>query len=622
LPVVLHAEVTYYDPENGPEEAALFVRDSTGGVYVRLPKRPVLPLRGGTQVEITGVSEPGNFASSVGDAKIRVLGQPRHRPRLPRVTLIELQTGADDCLWVEVAGDVHSVAVGEHYVIYQISTDEGPIAVRALKEAGVDYMRYLDAKVAIRGAVAVDYNKRRQMTGVHLFSQSVVDITVIRAGGGDPFGMAIRPIEKLSQFDPAVSQFMRVHLRGKVILDWPGQLVCLQEASSGVCIQTEATQNFPLGSMVEASGFSGSGVHNAGLQEAMIRGGGSGNGGATAAKMEDLHTALSGSSLDELVSVDGELVGVNAISNEWQLVLEADGIVFTAVIPKDGIQIDPSEWRVGSRMRVVGVCENIAAEKQSWVSEQQYDSFRILMRTPADAIVLRSPSWWNKTHTYATLSGALVFIVAVLGWVILLRRRVAEKTQELRASELRYRHLAHHDSLTGLPNRAWFYERSELAMEQARRSGRRVGLLLLDLDHFKPVNDTMGHDAGDAMLRALADRVSGAVRKIDIVARLGGDEFAVLLVDVSSGADAEMVANKILAEICRPVTIKNREIPMSASIGVCVFPEDGGTVTDLLRCADLAMYQSKKRAGGGVGRYRAAEDRADAITPPGLAVGT
>jgi diguanylate cyclase (GGDEF)-like protein len=303
-------------------------------------------------------------------------------------------------------------------------------------------------------------------------------------------------------------------------------------------------------------------------------------------------------------------------------VLEAEGIVFLAVIPKNGTEIDPSKWRVGSRMRVVGVCENMAAEKTSWISEQQYDSFRILMRTPADATVLRSPSWWNKTHTDETLSGALLSMGAVLGWVILLRRRVAEKTRELRVSELRFRHLAHHDSLTGLPNRAWFYERSELAIEQARRNGQRVGLLLLDLDDFKQVNDTLGHEAGDAMLRALAERVSGAVRKVDTVARLGGDEFAVLLVDVNSGTDAEMVAMKILAAICRPVTVKNREIPMSASIGVCVFPEDGDSVKELLRSADLAMYGSKKRARGGVRRYRPDEHVGDLMPlakSPGMA---
>jgi diguanylate cyclase (GGDEF)-like protein len=174
----------------------------------------------------------------------------------------------------------------------------------------------------------------------------------------------------------------------------------------------------------------------------------------------------------------------------------------------------------------------------------------------------------------------------------------------LRESEGRFRHLAHHDSLTGVPNRAWFQERAEMALGLSRRSGECVGLLLLDLDHFKPVNDTLGHDAGDAMLCALAKRVSGAVRKVDTVARLGGDEFAVLLMSVAGGDDAEHVAHKILSAVCQPVEIKGKMVPMSASIGVAVFPNDGDSVTELLRSADLAMYESKKLARGGVRRYR------------------
>ena len=202
-----------------------------------------------------------------------------------------------------------------------------------------------------------------------------------------------------------------------------------------------------------------------------------------------------------------------------------------------------------------------------------------------------------------------------MGWVLLLRRQVEQRTQELKESERRFRHLAHHDSLTGVPNRAWFHERAERALEFSRRNGDCVGLLLLDLDHFKPVNDTLGHDAGDAMLCALAQRVTGVVRKVDTVARLGGDEFAVVLVGVTSGADAELVAQKVLRSVCQPLEIKGNTVMMSASIGVAVFPGDGDSVTELLRSADLAMYESKKLLRGGVRRYRheATVEDADAL---------
>jgi diguanylate cyclase (GGDEF)-like protein len=148
-----------------------------------------------------------------------------------------------------------------------------------------------------------------------------------------------------------------------------------------------------------------------------------------------------------------------------------------------------------------------------------------------------------------------------------------------------------------------------LALDLARRNAGCVGLLLIDLDHFKPVNDTLGHDAGDAMLCELAKRVTGVVRRVDTVARLGGDEFAVVLMDVTSGEDAERVATKVLAAICRPLTIQGNLVPMSGSIGVAVFPGDGENPTELLRSADQAMYESKKLARGGARRYKAEASR-------------
>jgi diguanylate cyclase (GGDEF)-like protein len=227
-----------------------------------------------------------------------------------------------------------------------------------------------------------------------------------------------------------------------------------------------------------------------------------------------------------------------------------------------------------------------------------------VMRTPDDVTVLRSPSWWSKTHTVASLSGALATIITVLGWVVLLRRRVEQKTRELRSSEERYRNLAEHDPLTGAPNRALFRDRMRIALERAKRQGLRVGLLLLDLDRFKPINDELGHEAGDRVLCALVDRASSAVRKSDTVARLGGDEFAVLVPDLDTAEEALMVAEKILRAVCQPLAVSEREVAVSTSLGVAVYPDDGASLEELLRNADAAMYQSKKQGRGGMERYQ------------------
>src|SRR4051794_9312366 len=147
-------------------------------------------------------------------------------------------------------------------------------------------------------------------------------------------------------------------------------------------------------------------------------------------------------------------------------------------------------------------------------------------------------------------------------------------TERLRAQE-RIRHLAHHDELTGLPNRALLHDRLRQALAEAGRHGGRTALLLLDLDHFKDVNDTLGHDAGDALLREVARRLRACVREGDTVARLGGDEFAVVLPRVADADAAAAVAAKLVGAVAEPVAHAGGEVHTGASVGVTLCPDDG-----------------------------------------------
>jgi len=159
--------------------------------------------------------------------------------------------------------------------------------------------------------------------------------------------------------------------------------------------------------------------------------------------------------------------------------------------------------------------------------------------------------------------------------------------------ELRY--LANYDALTGLPNRTMVSERIGHAIIRARRGGHRVAVLFLDLDRFKHVNDSMGHAAGDRMLKAAGSRLRQVVREGDSVARLGGDEFTVVLEDVASRAEAERVAEKIIAAFEQPLELDNgQEVVISPSIGISLYPDHGQVPTDLLKFADTAMYQAKE----------------------------
>lgn len=165
---------------------------------------------------------------------------------------------------------------------------------------------------------------------------------------------------------------------------------------------------------------------------------------------------------------------------------------------------------------------------------------------------------------------------------------------DLKNAQIQMENLAYYDPLTGLANRRLFRSRLDKALLQARRDGTALALLFLDLDQFKRINDSMGHDAGDQLLIETARRISDCVRETDTVSRIGGDEFTVLLTDVSSSHDVHNVADKILRTLAKPLTLKNQEITNTVSIGITMGPADGLDGNSLMRNADMAMYRAKE----------------------------
>jgi diguanylate cyclase (GGDEF)-like protein/PAS domain S-box-containing protein len=171
---------------------------------------------------------------------------------------------------------------------------------------------------------------------------------------------------------------------------------------------------------------------------------------------------------------------------------------------------------------------------------------------------------------------------------------------EHKLAEERIQRVAHHDSLTGLPNRLLFNDRLQQALSLAKRDSRQFALLYLDLDKFKPVNDSLGHAAGDEMLRAVAARIRGQVRESDTVARVGGDEFTVILPHIARGDEAEIVAKKIVTAIAAPFLIgpHGRNVQIGSSIGIAIYPADGCDADMLVNSADAAMYNAKQAGNG------------------------
>jgi diguanylate cyclase (GGDEF)-like protein len=170
---------------------------------------------------------------------------------------------------------------------------------------------------------------------------------------------------------------------------------------------------------------------------------------------------------------------------------------------------------------------------------------------------------------------------------------VRDVTQQAQKEE-DTRKQAFFDALTGLPNRALLMDRLQQALAAGARSGLGVGVLFLDLDHFKAINDTLGHDAGDALLGEAARRLAALVRKNDTVSRLGGDEFVLVISEAHGPGDAERVAAKAIQSLGCPFALDGNEIRVGASIGIAFAPTDGTDGATLLKYADAAMYQAKR----------------------------
>ena len=183
------------------------------------------------------------------------------------------------------------------------------------------------------------------------------------------------------------------------------------------------------------------------------------------------------------------------------------------------------------------------------------------------------------------LAGLLTYLV--LRQPDLLRREVEEKTRALTE-------IAFYDPLTGLTNRRLFQDLLKQHINSAKRYGNTLALLYLDLDDFKRINDTMGHEAGDELLKVVAERLKQTLRASDIVARIGGDEFSVLLQQLSSSAHAGKVCGKIIESLSEPVQLQGSKVIVTASIGIALIPDDGTDVSEVMKNADLAMYSAKE----------------------------
>ena len=234
----------------------------------------------------------------------------------------------------------------------------------------------------------------------------------------------------------------------------------------------------------------------------------------------------------------------------------------------------------------------------------------MIVKTSTDELF--QPIQGRLVYLTIALTTLVLIGMLLLRWLITpLARKLAVEIRERNLAQQRLTHLAHYDSLTGLPNRVLFHDRLQLAMIDARRTQRLVAVMLLDLDRFKNVNDTLGHGVGDLLLKNVAQRLLKCVRAGDTVSRLGGDEFALVLPGVTHSDHISRLTQRILKNLSDPFVLDDHTVSVSASLGVTMFPHDDETLEGLLKNADAAMYRAKE-AGRNTCQFYSAEMHAKA----------
>lgn len=602
LTIHLRGVITYFDPDYANGQPATFFHDETAGVFLRMTPDQAKGLFVGAFVDVQGVSGPGGFGPVVFHPKVRVLGHGSLPPHPPRVSLAMLKTGEEDAQWVEVEGSVHRVMEYDHSVTLSLELPDGPINVAMVKEPGATYSNLVDAQVRIRANAAPTTNYDNQMIGVHLQAPNLSALEVLEPAPADPFARPYVSVNKLSQWKHFATPMHRVHVRGNVTLQWPGSLLCIRDTSRGICAQTSQYTPVAIGDLVDVAGFVDTENSGPVITDAVFRS--AGNNLPVAPQPVTADNILHQRFASELIQIDGILIGYDLASSDVTLHLASGDAIFPVVLPKSLAGSEVRAWKIGSKLRITGICSvNVDVDNHVQEGVAVTKSFRVLMPSPADVYILEGPSWWTPAHALLILAVALAGTLTVLGWVVVLRKRVELQANQLRESEERFRHLAQHDTLTGLCSRMVLDDRLKDAIKSDRFHQSGLALLILDVDKFKGINDTFGHQTGDEVLRVTAQRLKNVVRGTDTVVRLGGDEFVVLLSEVRDEHAAELVAATVVSSLSMPVRFSGIEIPVSVSVGVGTAFTGKIDAETLLRHADEALYVVKERGRHGFAIY-------------------
>jgi diguanylate cyclase (GGDEF)-like protein len=567
----------------------------------------------------------------------------------------------------------------------------------------------LDADVELTGVASEDFDSKMDQNGILIHVQSLSDVRIIKRADSGPWSLPATPMDRVITVFHVGDSSSRVRVHGTITYYLPGSTVVLQDGTKSIWIATLTRKPLQVGDAADATGFPDNHDGFLSLEHGEVR---------------DTHIPALATPLavtwetmsprgydspghhDDLVSIEGRVVTMVREASEDELVLAADGKLFSAIFhhpdgPVPATKVIP----LGSQVRVTGIC--VLESSNPFIAQVP---FKILLRNYDDIVILARPSPINTRNLLLALSLLLILVFGVLarGWA--LERKVRRQTADWAArteaeadverqrsriledingsrplaeihegiaalvssalngapcwceladgtklgvfpkescgmrriceeiparsgpalgsicacldpqtsssgremlalrngarlaslaietrrlySDLRRR--SEFDLLTDIPNRFAMEKYVDLRIEEARASATIFGLIYIDLDKFKPINDRYGHHVGDLFLQAVAMRMSKQLQGCDMLARLGGDEFAALVSLQHGRSDLDHIVVRLEHCFIEPFSIEGHQIPGAASIGSSLYPQDGATKDSLLNAADASMYTVKK----------------------------
>ena len=414
-PIRIRAVVTYMDSD----WRALFVQDSSAGIYVDLRKNPTVTKRG-QWVEIEGSSGSGEFAPLIDDPQVRVLGAAP-MPAGRRASIDDLASGRLDSQWVEVEGLVRFATEASGYLVLDLAVNGGRLKTMILEFDEDHPGRWVDTTVRVRGVVGGKFNRKNQLIGVQLLVPGMQDLQVLKESPAAPFDLPVQPIESLFRYSSEETSNHRVRVQAVVTMQRAGKALYVRDDTGELQIDTWQRTPVEPGQLVDVIGFPGVIESSPVLQDANFRMLGE-RGAPPSPVTITAEQALKGKHDAALVQIEGRLLNHSLTQGEQILILQDEKVGFSAQLNVDGGQPALADLPVGSRLRLMGIC----AVQNS--TEGRPLSFRILLHSAADVLVLQRPSWWTLSRLLAAASTLAGLMLLVLIWVVVLRRRVKRQT--------------------------------------------------------------------------------------------------------------------------------------------------------------------------------------------------